>query len=87
MSFFRSSSAPEPTPALPSAPAFENNAGPSIESDALMAFKANLTAFSDQLNDVNTACWIRCMSKKSQPELSVGESICVDRLVNIFTQF
>ena len=33
------------------------------------------------LLSISTVCWEKCVTKKNQPELSIGETACIDRCV------
>lgn len=33
------------------------------------------------LFSISTVCWEKCVTKKNQPELSIGETACIDRCV------
>lgn len=85
MSWFRkndSSSAP-PLPASAAAPMAAPAAasGSGARSAAAQAIADNFTMYTDQLNTLSAVCWEKCITKKSQPDLSMGELSCDDRCV------
>jgi len=78
-----SNSSNDAAPALPASLGSDAlNMGPSPDqSAAVQMIRENFKAYTQQLNVVNQLCWEKCMSKKNQSELSIGELSCDDRCV------
>jgi hypothetical protein len=69
-----------PLPNLDNSGTGAASAAPAMSPQVAM-MRESFTQFAEQVNAVSDVCWTKCMTKKQQPELSVGESACVDRCV------
>lgn len=79
MSWFRKNDE-ESAPALPSTPDVISSGGGRPSAAAEMIAE-NFRQYSKQLNSVTDTCWEKCIVKKGQADLTIGEISCNDRCV------
>lgn len=71
----------EDAPALPPMVDSSLPSGPPRPSQAAENIAENFRQYSQQLNMISDMCWEKCVVKKAQTELTIGEISCDDRCV------
>lgn len=81
MSWFKKEEAAPALPTLDASLPGQGGAGGAPLSPQAALMMETFKEYAQQLNNVSDVCWEKCITKKSQTDLTIGEISCEDRCV------